>query len=207
MKLLLMLLMFSFLTFSYRAQAYYATMDTGKIIPTGKYRAILGPQFITSGENDGTNFSGRFDAGISDSSTLRGLVGVGSDEFFYTGLFVKYVPFPDTEDQPALGLIGGATFGREEVSLEKEEVLTLRVSPLLSKDFETDIGLVTPYASLPISAAFVNGKTVYPVQLAGGAEFKPYTWENISFMAEAGLKVNKAFSYISLAVVFEFAEK
>ncbi|WP_289445200.1 hypothetical protein, partial [Klebsiella pneumoniae] len=85
----------------------------------------------------------------------RGLVGVGSDEFFYTGLFVKYVPFPDTEDQPALGLIGGATFGREEVSLEKEEVLTLRVSPLLSKDFETDIGLVTPYASLPISAAFV----------------------------------------------------
>lgn len=195
------------LMFSTGAQAYYATLDTGKIVPTGKYRALLGPQFITSGENDGTNFSARFDAGVGESTTLRGLVGVGSDDFFYTGLFVKYVPFPDTDEQPALGIIGGATFGREEFSGEKKEVLTLRVSPLISKDFETDIGVVTPYGSLPISTAFVNGTTIYPVQLAGGAEFKPYSWQNVSFMAEAGLKLNKAFSYVSLAVVFEFADK
>lgn len=200
------LILSTLLMLSTSAHAYYATMDTGKIIPTGKYRAIIGPQFITTGENDGTNVSARFDAGVGESTTMRGLVGFGQDELFYAGLFGKYVPFPDTDSQPALGLTGGVTFGHEEVYGEKEEVLTLRVAPLISKDFETDIGVVTPYGALPISAAFVDGRTIYPVQFTGGAEFKPYNWENVSFMGEVGLKMNKAFSYVELAVVIEFED-
>ncbi len=195
-------LMFSFST----AYAYYSTMDTGKIVPTGKYRAIIGPQFITTGGNDGTNLSGRFDAGVGESTTMRGLLGFGEDSMMYGGLFMKWIPYPDFENQPALGFIAGATYAREEYSDETEDVLSLRLAPLVSKEFDTDIGVLTPYASLPISVAFVDGTTIYPVQLTGGLEFKPYNWENVSFMGEVGLKLNKAFSYISLAVVFEFAD-
>lgn len=181
-------------------------MDTGKIVPTGKYRAIVGPQFITTGDNDGTNISGRFDAGVGESTTMRGLVGFGQDDFAYGGLFAKWVPYPDFENQPAIGFIAGGTYGRESVGNETEDVLSLKFAPLVSKDFDTDIGVLTPYASLPISVAFVDGDTIYPVQLVGGSEFKPFNWENVSFMGEVGIKMNKAFSYISLAVVFEFAD-
>jgi hypothetical protein len=205
MKILIGLL--AILSVSSSAYAYYDVLDTGKIIPTGKYRAIVGPQFITSGENDGSNVSGKFDAGIGESTTIRGSVGFGQDELFYTGLFLKYVPFPDFENQPALGLIGGFNFARESVDHEQQEVLSLRFAPLASKDFDTDIGVVTPYASLPISIAFQDGHTIYPVQLVGGAEFKPFSWENVSFMGEMGLKLNKAFSYVSLSVVFEFEDE
>lgn len=188
------------------AQAYFSVMDTGKIIPTGKYRAIIGPQFILSGDNEGVNASGRFDAGIGESTTLRGLVGVGDDSMFYGGASIKYIPFPDFESQPALGVFGGLTFASLKVGSKTEEALTVRVGPLVSKDFETDIGLLTPYGALPLSVTFVDGDTIYPVHLVGGADFKPYNWENVSFMAEVGMKLNKAFSYIALAVSFEFAD-
>lgn len=187
------------------ANAYYAIMDTGKIVPTGKYRVIAGPQFITTGENDGMNVSGRFDAGIGESTTLRALLGGGNGgDLFFTGLFAKYVPYPDFENQPALGFIGGFTYGRETYSRETEDVLSVKFAPLASKDFETNIGLLTPYVSLPISVAFVDGSTIYPVQLVGGSEFKPYSWENVSFMGELGVKLNKAFTYVAFSVVFEF---
>jgi hypothetical protein len=158
MKLgVLLALLFSFSS----AHAYYSVMDTGKIIPTGKYRIIAGPQFITTGHNDGTNISGRFDAGVGESTTLRATAGGGNGDLFYTGLFAKYIP---------------------------------------------DVGLVTPYVSLPISIAFADGDTIYPVQLVGGAEFKPYSWENVSFIGELGVKINKAFTYIALGVSFEFSD-
>lgn len=200
------LITLAFVLISSQAHAYYDVLDTGKIVPSGKYRAIVGPQFITTGENDGTNFSGIFDAGIGESTTLRGFAGFGNDELFYTGALVKYVPFPDFENQPALGFIGGVVFARETVGNEKEEVLSLRFGPIASKDFETEIGLITPYASLPLNVAFVDGHTIYPVQLVGGAEFKPYSWESVSFMSELGIKVNKAFTYVSVAIVFEFSD-
>ncbi len=199
---LLVALFFSFST----AQAYYSVMDTGKIVPTGKYRIIAGPQFITTGENDGVNIAGRFDAGVSESTTIRATAGAGNSDLFYTGLFAKYVPFPDFENQPALGFIGGITYARENIGSENEDVLTMRFSPIASKDFETDIGLVTPYAALPISIAFADGGTIYPVQAVGGAEFKPYSWENVSFIGELGIKINKAFTYVAFGVIFEFSD-
>lgn len=203
MKLgVLLALLFSFSS----AHAYYSVMDTGKIIPTGKYRIIAGPQFITTGHNDGTNISGRFDAGMGESTTLRATAGGGNGDLFYTGLFAKYIPFPDFENQPALGFIGGITYARENIGTENEDVLSLRFAPIASKDLETDVGLVTPYVSLPISIAFADGDTIYPVQLVGGAEFKPYSWENVSFIGELGVKINKAFTYIALGVSFEFSD-
>lgn len=196
----LVALLFSFST----ANAYYAIMDTGKIIPSGKYRVIAGPQFITTGENDGTNISGRFDAGVGESTTLRLLAGGGTSDLFYSGLSVKYIPYPDFENQPAIGFTTGITYAKETVSRENEDVLTIRFAPLVSKDFETDIGLLTPYGALPLSLTLANGDTHYPVHFAAGTEFKPYSWEGVSFMAELGAKLNKAFNYVSLAVVFEF---
>ncbi len=199
-------IMLSIVFLGINSHAYFSVMDTGKIVPSGKYRAIIGPQFVLSGDNEGVNASGRFDAGIGESTTLRGLVGVGEDSMFYGGASVKYIPYPDFENQPALGVFGGLTFASLKVGTKTKEAVTLRAGPLVSKDFETDIGLVTPYGSLPISVTFVDGDTVYPVHLVGGAEFKPYNWENVSFMGEIGMKLNKAFSYIALAVSFEFSD-
>jgi hypothetical protein len=121
-------------------------------------------------------------------------------------LFYKWVPIPDYEKQPAVGLMSGFLYSRQGWQHEQRDVLDFRVHPIISKQMETDIGLFTPYGSLPLGVTFVKGTSVFPVQLVGGTEFKPYSWENISFFAELGLDVHDAFSYIEFAAAFYFDE-
>ena len=190
---------------STQAFAYFATMDNGDILSEGKYRLMAGPQVVFNGENDGANFAARFDMGTTKSSNMRALVGAGATDFF-GGLFYKWIPYPDTKNQPAIGLMGGFIFSREKYDDVKKDAISFRLHPIISKQFETDIGILTPYTSLPFGVTFVKGTTTYPIQLVGGTEFKPYTWQNISFFGEFGLDVSKAFSYIEVAIAFYFDE-
>lgn len=189
-------------TLSQNSQAYYSVMDTGDIISTGKYRVVAGPEFILTGQ-DGVNFSARVDAGVSDSSNIRALVG-GGEVDFYAGLFYKYIPIPDYENQPAIGIMGGLTYSRIEVRNKTMDATTVQIQPIVSKKYDIDYGTITPYGSIPIGARFVDGDVEFPVHLALGTEYKPEGFNTVSFITEFGLKMNKSFSYINLGVIFEF---
>jgi hypothetical protein len=179
-------------------------MDTGEIIDKGQYRASIEPQLVVS-QFDGFNMIGRFDVGRNESSSMRFLMGGGSASGFEVGGFYKWIPIPDYENQPAIGLTGGAIFA----SPESTNLIALRVHPVISKKFKALIigdDTLIPYASLPLGVTFAKAKNYYPLQLAVGSEYRPEKWKKMSVSLEIGMNLHDAFSYISAAFSVDFDE-
>ena len=182
------------------ASAYFATLDTGDLVKPQKYRLSLSPQIIFN-KYDGANITSRFDTGINEDSSVRAILGVGKVDFQIGG-FYKYVPYPDTAQQPAIGGMAGLIIARVNGGSE----VSLRFHPLISKRLNTKIGDVVPYGTIPLGITTRSEETFVPVQLAGGAEWKPENLLNFSFQAEIGLNISRSFSYIAAAAVFDFDE-
>ncbi len=193
-------LLSAFLLLPATANAYFSTMDTGDIAAPGRYRVTLEPQFILN-RYDGMNMLGRFDTSVAEDQAIRTLVGFGEVDF-QLGAFYKWVPFPDSGNQPAIGGSAGLLYAR----VADETEFSIRFHPLISKKIETEVGDLTPYAALPFGVTSRDDRTFVPVQLAVGSEWKTLNWENLRFMAELGLNVTKAFSYLSFGLVYEFDE-
>jgi hypothetical protein len=179
------------------AQAYYSVIDTGELVAPDHYRASIEPQLILN-NYDGANLVGRFDTGLDRDSSVRGLIGLG--KVIEMGAMYKFVPYPDIGQQPAIGGEAGVVFAR----VNGENQISLRLTPLISKKFDTKYGGLTPYGSLPIGITSRPGETFVPVQIAGGAELRPDAFKNLAFYAELGINLNRAFSYLSVAVACEF---
>ena len=189
-----LVLLFALLTLPLPSFAYFSQVNTGHVIKTGAYRLSLSPQFITSSDlGTGANFTGRFDTGLDDASDMRVQVGFGRVDFHVGGLY-KWVPIPDTPDQPAIGLLAGAYFARQS----SVGTFSVRAFPFISKQFDTVAGMFDPYVSLPLGLSATSSVTEMPVQLILGTEWMPPGLEKISFWVESGFNVNKAFSYLSL---------
>lgn len=182
------------------AHAYFSTMDTGEVTKVDRYRVIAEPQVIFN-RYAGFNVLGRFATGLSDSTAVESIVGFGEVDFQLGGFF-KWIPVPDVGDQPAIGGKVGILYARADGETE----LSLRLHPMVSKKFETEVGDITPFVSLPFGITNRDGDSYSPIQIAGGAEWKTLNWENLRFMAELGLNLNKSFSYLSVGLVYEFDE-
>lgn len=182
----------------FAAHAYFSTIDTGELIAPEKYQAILEPQLILN-KHDGFNMIGRFDTGLTEDSSVRGVLGVGKVDFQLGGFF-KWVPFPDVGKQPAIGLETGALLAR----VNSQSEFSVRLHPLVSKAFQTEVGDLVPYGSLPLGVTFRSDKTFVPVQIVGGSEMRPLNWPRVSFFAELGLNLTESFSYISGAIAYRF---
>lgn len=180
------------------AQAFYSTFTTGDMLAEDKYEAGVETQFVTSGD-DGVNLVGRLDVGYNDESSFRGMLGFGVTDF-QVGGFYKWVPIPDYDNQPAMGILAGAQYAK----YNNESEVALRVHPFLSKKFEVDFGDLTPYAALPIGLRSYDGDTDLPLQLALGSRLRTDHFEKIEWMAEIGMNLSDAFTYISVSAVLEF---
>ncbi len=183
------------------ANAYYATLDNGEVLKDGEYQAMFAPQLIFN-KFDGANFTGRLDTGLMEGVSGRALLGFGKIDFQIGGL-VKWMPFPDTESQPAIGAEAGIIFAR----IGSINQYSVRLHPLISKRIETEIGDVIPYGSLPFGITVQSGggdETFMPVQLVAGSELRPLEMKNWSFFAELGVNLTKSFGYGSLAVAYRF---
>ncbi len=189
-----------FLGVAPNANAYYSTLDTGDTLGANKYAASLESQFILD-RYDGVNLNGRFDAGINEDSNLRAIFGVGIINF-QAGAMYKYIPFPDTSNQPAIGIEAGAVYAR----VQNVSELAFRVHPLISKRLTVQDLKLNVYGSLPLGVTFRDGNTIYPIQLAVGSEMKIPKYEKFSVFGEVGINVNAAFGYISLAGMYYFDE-
>ena len=181
-----------------KAHAYYSTFDTGEVIAPQTYQVGLAPQYITN-RYEGGQVDGFFDAGIDESSSARGIIGAGIVNFELGGMY-KYVPFPDAGRQPAIGGEVGAVVARTSIGTE----VSLRASPMVSKRLESEVGDFIPYASLPLGITFRPDRTVVPIQLEIGTEFRPLNIPNLSGFAEIGIDMMDAFGYAGVAVAWRF---
>ena len=180
---------------------YYTTMDNGEIIKKGQYRIVAEPNVVFN-DLQGLNMVAKFDMGFNESSNFRGVLGAGAVGF-QTGLLYKWIPIPDFEDQPAIGLLGGFIYARNAGI----SYLNLRLHPLVSKKFETENGIVIPYVAFPFGVTTSEGKATYPLQLTVGSEWQPTSFKNISFMGEVGIDLHESYSYIAVAGLLRFDEE
>ncbi len=183
------------------AHAYYSTLDNGNMLKPGHYRMLGEVQFVTEGDS-GMNLSARLDGAINEEMGWRGQFGFGTTDFFGGG-FVKWVPIPDIDRQPAVGLLGGVLYARHS----RVDQLSLRVHPFISKAFVVEFGEFTPYAALPFGLRNTEDDTELTIQLALGSEFKPNAWKHIGLFAEIAFDVREAFPYFSLAASLEWDEE
>lgn len=180
---------------------YYSTMDTGRLLQSGHYKLGVETQFITEG-NDGVNLTGRFEGPYNDEVGWKVLAGVGTVDV-HLGGFVKWVPIPDYNQQPAIGLLIGVLYANYNDLSE----LNLRVHPFISKNFALDFGDLTPYAALPLGVRTADGSTQGVSQFAIGAEFKPDSLQKARFLAEMGFEIGNSFPYFSLGATLEYDEE
>ncbi len=173
------------------AFGFMTVQESNEVTPAGKFKLGAEPQIRTS-SGSGMNFSGFFDAPVNDAMSVRANVGTGDTDFSAGGSF-KWVPFPDYGKQPAVGLKVGGYWWRES----SESFTTLRFDPIVSKKFDTEIGLLVPYASIPVM--FNSGKDYNKtsLQVAFGSELMHPETDNMTFGAEIGFDGKDSFSYVS----------
>lgn len=185
------------------AGAYFSVMDTGRLLDKGEYK-VLGEGQVLTDAPKGFNLNGRFSMGFDEDSELQGEVGFGSVDF-NLGAFWKWMPVPDTDDQPAVGARMGFTFA----NVNDQSTYGLNLTPLVSKTFDTSHGDFTPYAGLPIGLQKNANDTFLSMQAAIGLEWTPDKWNlpelyGFRFLAEFGFEIDDAFGYFSFGTSYDF---
>jgi hypothetical protein len=185
------------------AQAYYSVMDTGEVMAPSRYKLTPELQFLT--EEGGANVGTNLDVGLTEDTAIRGQLGFGTTDF-YLGAFFKYMPYPDTDNQPAIGFNVGAIYASDAGDTD----FTLRIEPLISKKFVTNFGAITPYGSLPLGIQHRSAQKYYhdhnniAAQISVGTQVDLKSIPDIGLMAEIGIDLNKAYSYVSFGAAWSF---
>lgn len=182
---------------SSNAHAYLSIAESAEVLPVGKYSLGVEPQFLTN-KGGGTNLNVFLNGSLNESTSARVTIGAGAIDF-NAFASVKWVPFPDVDNQPAMGLRAGAGLARDG----DENLLQLQVAPLISKKYETEYGLTVPYVAVPITFLNTKEENFVASNIAFGSE---YTHPEVigTFGAEVGLDLNKSYSYISIFATFPF---
>lgn len=180
------------------AHAFLTVGESAEMLAPNTYQVGFEPQLITS-KDAGGNFSIFFDAPVNDETSARVLLGGGTIDF-NAFASVKWVPFPDVDKQPAMGLRFGAGIARNE----DENIIQLQAAPLLSKKYDTEYGLAVPYFALPFTFLNTKDENYVATNLAVGSEFHYHEWKGVTLGGEIGLDLNKSWSYISVFATFPF---
>ncbi|MGZ3771305.1 MAG: hypothetical protein ACXVCP_17215 [Bdellovibrio sp.] len=200
-KITTKLMVFNFLLcliFSTQAQAYLSIAESGELIAPGKYQVGVEPQFLTN-RNGGANFDLFLDTLINDSTSARITMGAGAIDF-NAFASVKWIPFPDVDNQPSMGLRGGVGIARDEA----QNILQAQIAPLFSKKFDTEYGLTVPYLAVPFTFLNTKEENTVATNLTIGSEFHSVEWKDVTLGAELGIELNKSYSYISFFATFPF---
>ncbi len=180
--------------------SYLALNETAEILPEGYFKLGLAPQLKMS-DGTGFNMGVYVDAPLDQDLNGRVTVGAGKTDF-WTSASLKWVPFPDVEKQPALGLRGAVMYARYEEDKENRDFINFQFSPIVSKLADTRYGKMIPYVGLPITLVTRSGKTEMATQFAVGAEW--FSNQDMHVGAELDLNLNKAFTAASVFISFPF---
>ncbi len=178
--------------------AYLSVGESGEIQKVGSNQFGLEPQ-ILGNEGSGVNIGAFLDMPIREEVSTRFSLGAGKIDF-HAGAAVKWIPFPDVDQQPAIGLKTAAWYARQS-SLN---VWTIQVAPLFSKRVNTDAGLFIPYAAIPFNFVSSTDRSATGSQFAIGSELYAKDLTNMHFSAELALNLKDSYSFLSGTVVFPF---
>ena len=186
------------------SQASYLSIgESGEVLPADKnYQVGLAPQLITNNDSGG-NIGAFLDAAWTDSLSSRFTLGVGVVDF-YTGASLKYIPFPDVAQQPALGVKASVWYAREET----ENITTVQIAPMMSKRFQTqEYGVFVPYTALGVSFYELAGDSKTGTQFFIGTDWKAPAFPEYNLSAEVAMDLEDSVSHFSFFIALPFSEK
>ena len=182
------------------ASAYETVMTTGEIKPVGEYTLTPELQFLS--DPSGVDVAAHLELPIDEGSAFRAEAGVGTTDMFL-GAYFKFIPFPDVEGQPAVGLNSGLNYAADAGL----STFTARFEPIVSKKLSTGFGYLLPYGSLPVGIKHRtsgNDRNDVAFQVAAGMEIMINSWKGLRLMPEFGINLDNSTNYISIAAVLDF---
>lgn len=183
------------------ANAYLSIAESGELIAPGKYQVgMQGQGFLNHG--GGGNLNVFLDAGLNDELSGRVSLGGGTIDF-NSFASIKYVPFPDFQNQPAIGVRAGIGLARHE----QENLLQFQFAPLMSKKVNTEFGLTVPYIAVPFTYINTDHDNFFATNIVLGSEFNYFEIPGVSFGGEFGLELNRSYTYFSVYATFPFDSK
>lgn len=183
---------------SSEANAYMTIGESGELPAAGNYQLGAETQFITN-DVGGTALDLYLDTLLTDSSSYRMHLGFGSIDFSLGASF-KYIPFPDVDKQPAIGLRAAAWYAR----VKDSNNISASAGPLVSKKYGVEFGTLIPYVCVPVTATSTKDRNFLATQFVIGTELLHEKAQSVHFTGELGINLRDSYSYISLGVVFPF---
>lgn len=177
--------------------AYLAINETAELMPEGYYKIGVAPQLMLS-DGGGINVGAFVDGYIADDINGRIQIGAGKTPDFWTSASIKWVPYPDVDRQPAMGLRGALIYARDE----SVDFYSFQVTPIISKMADTRYGKMIPYVGLPITLINTKSNSTTATQFAVGAEW--FSNETMHIGGEFDLNLNKSFTAVSVFISFPF---
>jgi hypothetical protein len=199
--------LFCFLTFS-QAHAFLGLHESAEIIPAGHYRVGVIPQFYVgsnpsdfyTGRENSSDFGAFLDMNLAPDVNARAVLGTGTTDFWAAG-YVKWVPYPDYQNQPAIGLRGGLIYVREGNS----NFYNTQITPIFSKKYETTSGVLTPYVGVPVTFVFEKTSNNFTaLQMAIGTDWDFQKDSQVG--VELNMDLAKTTTTLSLHLNLEFDE-
>lgn len=172
--------------------------ETGELISDGTYRIGVAPQLLLS-SGGGSNVGVFFDMYADEDINARFTLGSG-DTDFWTSASAKWIPYPDYQKQPAIGLKATYIYAREN-SLNSN---IIQVTPIVSKKMDSKFGPIVPYAGLPVNLTFANSTSTTSTQLAIGTEWHKHS--DFQIGVEFDLNLSKSNTALSLYLNYPFGE-
>jgi len=185
---------------SVHAQAYMNLLTTGELTPTNHW-ATMGYLEGVFNKYDGVNINARGSYGISDELQVDAELGTGKFNAVM-GAFAKWVPIPDVDNQPAIGLRAGIGF----VDADKTNETSVNATPFISKGFQTEQGRFTPYGGVMLAVNSNDADTFFASRLILGTEWKSplEDWKDVRVLAELGFELSKSFSSLAVGMSYTF---
>lgn len=180
------------------SQAYLTFLESGEILSSDLRRASVVPQLL-SNMGSGGNLDFAYDHPWNESMSSRFMVGTGTTDIHLGGSF-KWVPIPDVQRQPALGLRGSLWFAR----YDDENFLTQTIAPFLSKKYESDVGMWIPYLASPLNFTLNRNKNSFGQQFIVGTEFLRPEWKDLHLAGEISFNFKDSASFFAFLVGWTF---
>ncbi len=177
--------------------AFQDINESAELITGDQYQFGITPQLASGG-----NIGFFLDAPINESTSSRFLLSTGDIDFNFFAS-AKYVPYPDVDRQPAMGIRGGIGFAREN----RSNIPYFEITPIISKKTSTQWGPMTPYIAVPFHYNITKDNNYFSSSMAFGVELNSEKYPGVHFGGELGLSLSKTESYLSAFATFPFDAK
>lgn len=181
---------------SSKSLAYLSLNESAEILPENYFNIGIAPQTYLS-NGGGFDLSVFADAHLFENTDGRLTIGSGDTDFWAQGS-LKWAPYPDVDDQPAMGFRGALGYSRKA----NENSVQLQISPIISKKSTTATYNMLPYIGFPITLVSEKNNSYVASQLSLGALWFP--WDTAHIGAEFNLNLKNSISSASVYLMFPF---